>query len=90
MRKKPELLAPAGDMEKLKMAVLYGADAVYLGGEFSLRARSGNFSADELAEAVDYAHSHGVKVYLTANIYAAEGQMDGLRDWLVRAAAVGV
>ncbi len=90
MLQKPELLAPAGDMEKLKMAVLYGADAVYLGGEFSLRARSGNFSPDELAEAVDWAHRHGVRVYLTANIYANEGQLSGLREWLMRAAETGV
>ena len=58
MRKKPELLCPAGDMEKLKMAVLYGADAVYLGGtSFGMRSFAGNFDRDELPEAVRYAHS---------------------------------
>ncbi|MCX4266726.1 MAG: hypothetical protein OSJ64_08015, partial [Firmicutes bacterium] len=62
---KPELLAPAGDMEKLRLAVLYGADAVYLGAsDFSLRAQAHNFDAAELAAAVDFAHASGVKVYL--------------------------
>lgn len=69
--KKPELLAPAGDLEKLKMAVRYGADAVYLGGrEFGLRAAAGNFDLAEMAEGVTYAHQFGVKVYVTLNIFA--------------------
>lgn len=68
MRKKPELLAPAGDMERLKMAVLYGADAVYLAGTtFGMRAFAGNFTPDELREAVAFAHSHGVRVHCTIN-----------------------
>ena len=68
MRNKPELLAPAGDMERLKMAVLYGADAVYLAGtDFGMRAFAGNFTPDELRVAVDFAHSHGVRVHCTIN-----------------------
>ena len=66
IQKKPELLAPAGTLEKLRMAVLYGADAVYLGGKsFGLRALGGNFSNEELAEAVTFAHAHAAKVYVT-------------------------
>jgi len=65
-----ELLAPAGNMEKLKIAFLYGADAVYLGGtSFSLRAFSDNFTPEEMKEAVDYAHSLGKKIYVTVNIF---------------------
>lgn len=68
MRTKPELLAPAGDMERLKMAVLYGADAVYLAGTaFGMRAFAGNFTPDALREAVGYAHSRGVRVHCTIN-----------------------
>lgn len=67
---KLELLAPAGDLEKLKIAVLYGADAVYFGGEaFSLRSGAGNFTLEEMREGVAYAHARGVKCYLTLNIY---------------------
>ena len=68
MRKRPELLAPAGDMERLKMAVLYGADAVYLAGtDFGMRAFAGNFAPDELRNAVEYAHGHNVRVHCTIN-----------------------
>lgn len=67
-RVKPELLAPAGDMERLKMAVLYGADAVYLAGtDFGMRAFAGNFTPEELRAAVAFAHSHGVRVHCTIN-----------------------
>lgn len=67
-RDKPELLAPAGDMERLKMAVLYGADAVYLAGtSYGMRAFAGNFSDEELPQAVAFAHSHGVRVHCTIN-----------------------
>ena len=67
--KKVELLAPAGDLQKLKIAVLYGADAVYLGGEaFGLRKRSKNFTIDQIAEGVRFSHDRGVKVYVTLNI----------------------
>ena len=66
--KKIELLSPAGDMERLKMAVLYGADAVYLAGtDFGMRSFAGNFSSEELPKAVEFAHSHGVKVHVTVN-----------------------
>ena len=65
-RRKPELLAPAGDMERLKMAVLYGADAVYLAGEsFGMRSFAGNFSGQSLPEAVRFAHGLGVRVHVT-------------------------
>ena len=68
MRKRPELLAPAGDMERLKMAVLYGADAVYLAGtDFGMRAFAGNFTPEELRSAVEYAHGHNVRVHCTIN-----------------------
>lgn len=68
MRKKPELLAPAGDMERLRLAVLYGADAVYLAGtSFGMRSFAGNFTDEELPVAVAYAHSHGVRVHATVN-----------------------
>lgn len=69
--KKPELLVPAGSLEVLKVAVLYGADAVYIGGEaFGLRAKAKNFSPEEMKEGIEFAHAHGVKVYVTANIFA--------------------
>ena len=68
MRKKPELLAPAGDMERLRMAVEYGADAVYLAGtDFGMRAFAGNFAPDELRQAVEFAHGRGVRVHCTIN-----------------------
>ena len=79
MRTKPELLAPAGDMERLKMAVLYGADAVYLAGEsFGMRSFAGNFSPEELPEAVAYAHAHGVKVHVTVNTMPRSHELSGL------------
>lgn len=82
-RKKVELLAPAGDPEKLKFAVLYGADAVYIGGEFfGLRAAAKNFSREEMKEGIAFAHSHGCKVYLTMNIVPHEGDMEALPSYL--------
>ena len=67
-RDKPELLAPAGDMERLKMAVLYGADAVYLAGtSFGMRSFTGNFTPEELPKAIQFAHEHGVRVHVTVN-----------------------
>lgn len=81
--KKPELLAPAGNMEKLKMALLYGADAVYLGGKaFGLRAFGGNFSREELQEAVSFAHSLGKKVYITVNIFPHNSDIEKLPEYL--------
>ena len=77
--KKPELLAPAGDLEKLKIAVLYGADAVYIGGEaYGLRAKAKNFDIDTMKEGIDFAHEHGAKVYITANIFAHNSDFDGM------------
>ena len=74
--RKPELLAPAGDMEKLKMAVLYGADSVYLAGtSFGMRSFAGNFTPEELPQAVSYAHSHGVKVHATVNTMARNDEV---------------
>jgi putative protease len=79
----PELLAPAGNLEKLKAAILYGADAVYLGGpKFGLRMRADNFSLEELSEAVKYAHSKNSKVYVTVNIFAHNRDFVGLGDYL--------
>ena len=79
----PELLAPAGDLEKLKFAFLYGADAVYLGGEkFSLRANAKNFSASEIEEAVNYAHNLGKKVYISLNIVFHNQDFVGLDEYL--------
>lgn len=87
----PELLAPAGNLEKLKAAVLYGADAVYLGGpKFGLRMRADNFSLDELSEAVIYAHSRGAKVYVTVNIFAHNRDFIGLGDYLQTLSEIGV
>ena len=79
----PELLAPAGNPEKLRMAVLYGADAVYLGGRsFGLRAFGGNFTPDKMKEAVAFAHQHGTKVYITINIFPHDNDMLDLDDYL--------
>ncbi|MDD3115074.1 MAG: U32 family peptidase [Anaerovibrio sp.] len=81
--KKPELLAPAGNMEKLKMALLYGADAVYLGGKaFGLRAFGGNFSHEELKEAIEFAHGLGKKVYVTVNIFPHNDDIGRLPEYL--------
>ena len=82
-RKKPELLAPAGDMERLRMAVLYGADAVYLAGEsFGMRSFAGNFSPEELPRAVRFAHGHGVRVHVTINTMPRCGEIEALPAWL--------
>ena len=82
-RKKPELLAPAGDMERLRMAVLYGADAVYLAGEsFGMRSFAGNFSPEELPKAVRFAHDHGVRVHVTINTMPRCGEIEALPAWL--------
>lgn len=81
--KKPELLAPAGNLEKLKMALIYGADAVYMGGEsYGLRAFSDNFSNEELYEAVQFAHSLKKKAYVTVNIFPHNEDLIGLPEFL--------
>ena len=89
--KKPELLSPAGDMEKLKMAVAYGADAVYLAGtSFGMRSFAGNFTDDELSAAVCYAHDHGVKTHVTVNTRPRSTEVDALPAHLERLDAAGV
>jgi len=90
MFKKPELLAPAGDLEKLKIAVLYGANAVYIGGEhFSLRAKAKNFALDEMKEGIDFAHSHNVKIYVTANIIAHNEDFEGMGEYFKQIEQMG-
>jgi len=80
--KKPEILAPAGNLEILKTAVIYGADAVYIGGEaFGLRAAAHNFDAKEMREGIGFAHEHGAKVYVTANILAHNDDISGVKDY---------
>lgn len=81
--RRPELLSPAGNMEKMKSAILFGADAVYLSGKlFGMRSATDNFSVDELKMAVEYAHARGVKVYLTLNTMPREYEYDALREYL--------
>lgn len=83
MMKRPEILSPAGNFEKMKSAILFGADAVYLAGEvFGMRAAADNFTVDELAEAVKYAHERNVKVYLTLNTMPREYEYPALRSYL--------
>ena len=90
-RRKPELLAPAGDMERLKMAALYGADAVYLAGEsFGMRSFAGNFSRQELPQAVAFAHERGVRVHVTVNTMPRNGEIEQLPAWLELLDEVGV
>lgn len=80
--RKPELLIPASSLEVLKVAVIYGADAVYIGGEsFGLRAKAKNFSPEQMQEGIRFAHEHGVKVYITANILAHNEDLEGAADY---------
>lgn len=91
MSNKVELLAPAGNMEKLKMAVQYGADAVYLAGkQFGLRTASDNFTLDEMREGVAYAHAHGKKAYLTMNILAHNDSIEQVEPFVPEAAETGI
>ena len=84
MSKKIELLAPAGSLEKLKSACLYGADAIYLGGvNYSLRANAKNFTLEEIKEGVTYAHRLGVRVYVTVNIVFHNEDVGKLEDYLI-------
>lgn len=79
---KPELLAPAGSLEKLKVAVLYGADAVFFSGQkFSLRARADNFTLDEIRQGVEFANKHGVKTYITLNAFLHDDDLEGLGEF---------
>ncbi len=89
--RKPELLAPAGDLEKLKIALLYGADAVFIGGKrFSLRARASNFDLDTIADAVTFAHARGKKVYVTTNIIPQAGDLAGFVEYVKQLEALQV
>lgn len=82
MYRRPELLIPASSLEVLKVAVIYGADAVYIGGEsFGLRAKAKNFSMEDMKEGIEFAHSHDVKVYVTANILAHNRDLEGVRKY---------
>ena len=81
--KKPELLSPAGDLERLKMAITYGADAVYLAGrEFGMRAAAANFSDDDMAEGIEFAHERGKRVYVTCNTLPREDELPRLKEYL--------
>lgn len=81
--RKPELLVPASSLEVLKIAVIFGADAVYIGGEaFGLRAKAKNFSKEDMREGIAFAHEHGVKVYVTVNILAHNEDLEGVREYL--------
>ena len=82
--KKPELLVPASNLETLKVAVIFGADAVYIGGEaYGLRAKAKNFSMEDMAEGIAFAHAHGAKVHVTANILAHNEDLPGVRDYFM-------
>ena len=88
---KVELLAPAGNLEKLKIAISYGADAVYIGGEkFGLRAQSDNFSLEEMEQGVQFAHKRGKKVYLTMNIIPHNDDFNGMEDYISQVEKIGV
>ena len=82
MKRRPELLIPASSLEVLKTAVNFGADAVYIGGEaFGLRAKAKNFSMEDMREGIEFAHAHGVKVHVTANILAHNSDLEGVREY---------
>lgn len=85
-----ELLAPAGSLETLKIAVLYGADAVYMGGgSYGLRAKAKNFTPEEMKEGIAFAHAHNVKVYITANIFAHNIDFEGMKEYFLEIEALG-
>ena len=87
--KRPEILSPAGNFEKMRAAIRYGADAVYLAGQiFGMRAAADNFSIEEMAEAVEYAHERGVKVYLTLNTMPREYEYPALREFLTQLSSI--
>jgi putative protease len=89
--KKIELLAPAGDLEKLKIAIIYGADAVFIGGKkFSLRAKASNFELQDIKEAVEFASSYGAKIYITVNVYPHNDDLEGLDEYLLALDEIGV
>lgn len=79
---KPELLVPASSLEVLKTAVVYGADAVYIGGEmYGLRAKAKNFSMEDMEKGIKFAHRHGKRVFVTANITAHNRDLEGVRQY---------
>ncbi|MGY3725272.1 putative protease [Granulicatella balaenopterae] len=89
--KKPEVLAPGGTLEKLKTAILYGADAVFIGGEaYGLRSRAGNFDYDEMREAVEFAHAHNARVHVAANMVTHEGDEEGAGEFFKTLREIGV
>ena len=91
MDKKIELLAPAGDLERLKVNLLYGADAVYIGGKkYGLRANASNFDLAEIKEACDFAHNLGKKVYLTLNIVFHNEDIAGVEDYIKEVVDCGI
>lgn len=91
MKNKVELLAPAGDLERLKIAILYGADAVFVGGKkFSLRAKANNFSLEDLKEAVAFANFYHAKVHVTVNIVPYDDDFEGLDDYLLTLDQIGI
>lgn len=88
--RKPELLVPASSLEVLKTAVIFGADAVYIGGEaFGLRAKAKNFSMEDMREGIAFAHAHGVKVYVTANILAHNRDLEGVEEYFRELKEIG-
>lgn len=90
MRKKPELLIPASNLEVLKTAVIFGADAVYIGGEaFGLRAKAKNFSPEDMKEGIEFAHAHGVRVHVTVNILAHNDDLAGVEEYLKELKSLG-
>ena len=89
--KRIELLAPAGDLKRAKTAILYGADAVYLGGmRFSLRSRASNFTMEDIREACEFAHAHGSKIHVTVNMIPHDEDFEGLEEYLRELEALGV
>lgn len=89
--KKPELLAPAGNLEKLKIACIYGADAVFLGGQYyGLRSNSDNFTISQIEEGVLFAKEYGVKVYVTTNIFAHDENLVGFKEYVIKLEQIGV
>ncbi|MFF2887079.1 U32 family peptidase [Paenibacillus sp. NPDC057967] len=88
---RPELLAPAGNLEKLKFAIHYGADAVYIGGQkYGLRSNADNFSFEEMREGVEFANRYGAKVFVATNIYAHNEDIEGIEEYLRNLEAVGI
>ena len=91
MNRKPELLAPAGDLERLKWAIQYGADAVYIGGpSLGLRANARNFTFEEILEGCEYAHKRGKRVHVTVNIVLHNAEIEQVKDYLIKLQACKV